>query len=186
MKQSQINRLEMIQTTNNHLNQHTAVWNTIPIVGKSKNQLAQLMSDIKKTAKDQEEAQVFIGASLREIKKTIATKIDIIDDAIESFAEDTENAELHFKSKNTASDYFKLPNEDFETKTLNMIKLSEETLPAMNGYGATQEEIDDVKILLNNFLEKRQKPRAFKVASKVATLSLEDQFKKTGSVNETV
>ncbi|GGX07458.1 hypothetical protein [Aquimarina muelleri] len=177
MKQTQINRLEMAQATDNHLNLHTAIWNTIPVFGETKNRLAQLISEIKETAKDQNEAQVFIGSSQREIKKTIADKMDIIDDAIQSYAEDTENAELLSRSSNTASDYFKLPNEDFETKVLAMIQLSEDTLPAMQEYGATQEEIEDVKILANNFLEKRQKPRAFQIASKVATLSLDDQFK---------
>ncbi|WP_062061264.1 hypothetical protein [Aquimarina longa] len=108
--------------------------------------------------------------------------MDIIDDAIESFAEDTENAELLSKSSNTPSDYFRLPNEDFEIKVLNIIKLSEETLPQMDGYGMTQEEIEDVKILTNTFLEKRQKPRAFWVASKVATLSLDEQFREATQI----
>lgn len=175
----------MAQATDNHLNLYTAIWNTILIFGETKNRLAQLISEIKKTAKDQNEAQVFIGSSQREIKKTIADKMDIIDDAIQSYAEDTENAELLSRSSNTASDYFKLPNEDFETKVLTMIQLSEDTLPAMQQYGATQEEIEDVKILVNNFLEKRQKPRAFQIASKVATLSLDDQFKEITGFKKT-
>ena len=39
MNQKQINRLEMFQATNDHLDTNPEVWSAIPIVGTYKNQL---------------------------------------------------------------------------------------------------------------------------------------------------
>lgn len=54
--------------------------------------------------------------------------------------------------------------------------LAEATLPEMEDYGATQEQIDDVKLDIDLFLEQRGKPRAYRVASRVATQNLEELF----------
>lgn len=106
----------MYQDTNNHMDTHPEVWNAIPVIGRYKNELAQLIEQIKTTAREQEQAQVFIGQTQRDLKKQIADKMDILDDILESYAEDQEKPELLAKVSNSYSDYFKLPNEDFETK----------------------------------------------------------------------
>ena len=115
----------MYQTTLDYLDAHNAVWNAVPIIGKYKNALSAINMSIKTAAADQADAQVFIGKSLSALKKTIAAKMDILDDMLEAYAVDTDNAELTERANNAKSDYFRLPNEDFEIKVKQVIGLLE-------------------------------------------------------------
>ncbi|MDN5204591.1 hypothetical protein QQ008_24580 [Fulvivirgaceae bacterium BMA10] len=186
MKQSQINRLEMFQVTNDYLDTHNSVWNTIPVLGKYKNQFASIIEALKEAAGQQADARVFIGKSLQSLKKTIAEKMDILDDTLEAYAEDTEDAELLSKAQNSVTDYFKLPNEDFETKTKQMIGLLEEKATDMADYGMNVEQVEDAKIDLDRFLATRGKPRVYRVASSMATKEIDALLKEGGIVLERI
>lgn len=177
MNQKQINRLEMLQATNDHLDSNPEVWTAIPVIGTYKNQLVQLIDQIKSEALKQDAAQVFVGKSQRDLKKQIADKMDIADDILEAYAADTNDPELLSRTANSYSDYFKLGNEDFEIKVKNVIDIAEAHLDVTVDYGANAAQLDDIKADLNLFLARRGKPRAYQIASKTATLNLEDLFK---------
>ncbi len=177
MTQQQINRLEMFQATLDHMNTSPEIWNAIPVIGNYKNLLTQLIQDIKVAAGDQEASRIFLSTSQRQLKKQISDKMDILDDILESYALDTDNAELIGQAANSYSDYFKLSNENFEIKVSHVISLMETYLEQMADYGATTAQIEDVQLDMNLFMERRGKPRSYKIASKVATKSLGDLFK---------
>ena len=151
MEQRQINRLEMYQTTLDYLDAHNAVWNAVPIIGKYKNALSEINTSIKTAASEQADAQVFIGKSLSALKRTIATKMDILDDMLEAYAVDTDNAELTDRASNSTTDYVRLPNEDFEIKVKQVIGLLETNLEAMADYGMSEEQLKDVKADYDQF-----------------------------------
>ncbi len=174
MNQQQINRLEMMQTTNGYLDSNSAIWSSIPIVPTYKNQLTQAIDGIRNAASDQDKAQVFIGTTLQQLKVQVAEKMDILDDVLEAYADDTEDAELLTKAKNSKSDYLRLTHEDFETKTRNVIDLLEVHVANMADYGITQDQIDDAKLTFGSFQDKRNKPRSYQIASRVATQNLAD------------
>lgn len=174
MNQRQINRLEMFKATDDYLNSQSSVWTPIPIIGTYKTKLTEIIDTIKSTAQDQDAAQVFISSSLQDMKRQIAIKMDILDDTLEAYADDTENAELLSLASNASSDYLRLPNEEFETKTKNMIDLVEEHAESMADYGMTVVQIDDVKLSFGIFQDKRGKPRSYRIASQVATRDLEE------------
>ena len=176
MNQKQINQLEMFQTTNDYLDGQASVWNAIPIIGNYKNQLTEALSGIKQAAADQADAQVFIGKSIKGVKKTIAEKMDYLDDLLEAYGEDTGNAELVSQSSNTKTDYLRLTHEDFETKVKQVIALLEDHTEQLADYGLTKSQIKDVKLDLDQFLSSRGKPRAYQVASRQATQGLESLF----------
>lgn len=184
MKQSQINRLEMMQATNMYLNSNTVIWSVIPIVTTYKNELTQVIQSIRSNAKDQEASQVFIGSSVRQLKIYIAEKMDILDDVLEAYADDTANAELLVQASNSMSDYLRLPNEEFEVKTKHVIQLLETHVDGMADYGLTQNQIDDVKLTFGSFQDKRNKPRSYQIASRVATQSISDLLTEGVSVLE--
>lgn len=177
MKQSEINRLQMYVAVEGFLDQQAPVWNPVPIVSAYKLKLTGTILGIKTAAKDQEAAQVFIGKSLGELKRTVGTKLDILDDTLVAYAEDTGNPELISRASNSASDYYRLSHEEFETKAQNMIGLLSEHVADMGDYGMTMDQIEDAKMGIDGFLDKRGKPRAYQIASRVATQSLEDLFK---------
>ena len=177
MNQDQINRLEMYQTTLDYLDAHNAVWNAVPIIGKYKNALSAINTSIKTAAAEQADARVFIGKSLSALKKTIAAKMDILDDMLEAYAVDTDNAELTERASNAKSDYFRLPNEDFEIKVKQVIGLLETNLEAMADYGMSEEQLKDVKADYDQFLVLRGKPRSYQVASSAATQDIATLFR---------
>ncbi len=174
MNQRQINKVEMMETTQTYLDANTAVWSTVPIITTYKNQLSQAIDGLKTAAQDQDAAQVFIGSNLQNLKITISEKMDILDDILEAYADDTDNAELLAKSANSKSDYLRQTNEDFETKVKNVIALLEENVADMADYGLTQDQIDDAKLSFGSYQDKRGKPRSYQVASRQATQSIED------------
>ena len=177
MTQEQINRLEMYQTTNDYLDAQNAVWSAIPIVGNYKNKFFDIIASIKTASAEQADAQIFIGKSLTALKKTIAIKMDMLDDIMEAYAIDTDNPELAQQSANSTTDYFSLPNEDFEIKVKQVITLLEANLASMADYGLTAAQIEDVKLNFDQFLTSRGKPRNYQVASRVATQDLDALFK---------
>lgn len=173
MNQRQINRLEMFQATNSYLDDAPTIWSGIPVIATYKKDLADVIDAIRTSAKDQDAAQVFISSSIRQMKRQIAEKMDIFDDILEAYAEDAGNMELQTQAGNTKSDYYRLPNEDFETKTINTISLLEQHLENMKDYGLLQDEVEDVKVSFGVFQERVGKPRSYQVASRIATQSLE-------------
>ena len=177
MDQRQINKLEMIESTNKYLDSTTGVWSAIPIVTNYKIRLSTAIDALKSAAQEQEAAKVFIGGSLQDLKITIAEKMDILDDILEAYAEDTENAELQAQADNSKTDYIRLPNEDFETKVKNVISLLEANVGEMADYGLTQDQIEDAKISFGTYQDKRGIPRSYQVASKQATQTIEELMK---------
>ncbi|WP_109831082.1 hypothetical protein [Reichenbachiella versicolor] len=166
----------MFEATNLYLDHNAAIWNAIPILTKYKTALNQVIEGIKQNALDQDSAQITIGGSIRELKQVIADKMDILDDSLEAYADDMNDSELLAQASNSKSDYFRLSHEEFETKTKNVIGLLEKNVDAMADYGMTVEQIEDVKTNFNSFQEKRGMPRAYQIASRIATQSLEELF----------
>ncbi|MEP2024551.1 MAG: hypothetical protein ABJH98_12660 [Reichenbachiella sp.] len=183
MTREQINRLEMAQATNAYLDTHAAVWNAVPIISNYKTTLIQAIQGIQEASLKQESSQVFISASLRELKQQIAQKMDILDDILEAYASDTDNAELLSQSTNSASDYFRLANEDFEIKTKNVIDLLDGHVADMADYGMSAEQIEEVKTSFAIFQDKRGVPRSYQIQSRVATQDLAALF---DEVNKTL
>jgi DNA repair exonuclease SbcCD ATPase subunit len=177
MTRDQINRLEMSQATLNHMDMYAGVWNAVPVIGRYKNQLQQIIREIKEKADDQESAKLFIAKSVRELKKEVALKMDVQDDILEAYAADTDNAELLAKVTNSYSDYFTLSNENFEIKVKNVIRLLENYVEKAADYGSSVEQIEDIKTSFNDWLEHRGKTREYQIASGTATQSLDQLFK---------
>ena len=151
MKQAQINQLEMYEASNSYLDTHAAILSPVPVISNYKTTLLSVIQSIKTTALDQDSAQIFIGSTLRQLKEQVAIKMDILDDTLEAYADDTENMELLHQASNSKSDYFQLSHEDFETKTKNMIALTEQNAPAMTDYGMSTERMDEVKASFDHF-----------------------------------
>ena len=182
MNQSQNNRLEMQESTDLYLGKNLDKWDAIPVVHTYRNRLSELTASIKNNAGKQEASKVFISKSLVGRKKSIAEQMAIIDDSVEVFAEDKGDDELLVKTKNTTTDYFRLPHEEFEVKVTYVIGIVEAHLPELGEYGITESELEDVKTEFNDFQEKRGKPRSYRISSRIATQQLKDLFDTSASL----
>ncbi|MGL1886761.1 MAG: hypothetical protein OCD76_09615 [Reichenbachiella sp.] len=182
MNQKQINRLEMYQDSNIYLDLNTGVWSVIPIAATYKTQLSDIIDQLKTTAQQQDAVQVFLGKSLRQSKQALAQKMDILDDVLEAYAADTDNSQLLVQAVNSTTDYFRLTHEDFEIKTKNMLDLLTTEVDKLSDYGLSNAQLDDAKQSYDNFSTMRGKPRAFQVASRVATMGLLELFEEGDKV----
>lgn len=174
MNQKQINRLEMFQATNSYLDDAPNAWSGIPVIATYKKDLTDVIEAIRASAGDQDAAQVFVSSSIRQLKRQLAERLDIFDDILEAYADDTDNSELLAQAANSKSDYYRLPNEDFETKAINTFSLLDQYLEAVGDYGLIREEVEEAKVSFGVFQDRVGKPRSYQVASRVATQSLEE------------
>lgn len=176
MEKEQISKLEMLDAVDETMDNYTAVWSAIPKVAETKNTISQLIISIRETAGNQKAARVFVGKTLRKIKKTVADKMDVLDDILEAYAEEQGYTELLAKASNTMTDYYRLSHESFETKVKLVIGLMEAHLADLADYGFSQELLDDAKASFGEFEALNGKPRSYQIASRVATTGLEAQL----------
>ena len=155
----QTSKLEMFKAVQTYLDNQTAVWSTIPILTGLKNEFDNLLDDIDSTASDQESARVYMGKNKTTQKRVVAEKTDILNDALEAYAAIEGNAELEQKAAKTFSDLYKLRNLDFDTVVKETIRLLEQHLTDLAGYGVTAEQITDLKNSFDQFRYCRWKCR---------------------------
>ncbi len=174
MNPRQVKILEMMRTTNAYLDANTSVWTAIPIASTYKIALATLLDQIRTSIDNNEASQMFVSPSVLEIKHQVAERMDILDDALEAYAEDTGDTELCIKARNSKDDYLSLPHEDFEIKTCQIIDLLEKHVKKMGDYGLTQDQIDDAKLLFGTYQDERGKPRFYEIKSRSNARNLRD------------
>ena len=169
-------KLGMLEETNAYLDDHIAVWTAVPIISNYKNKVHELVYHIKEVQKKTDPANIHKGQSILHLKKQIADKMDILDDTLEAYAEDIGDNELRKLADNYYSDYFRLPYEAFEEKVTDMITLLEKHVDKMHDYGLVQDQIDDVKLNLDEYQLSLDKPRSYKIGQAIAQESIEEHI----------
>ena len=161
--------------TNLYLNSEK--WNVIPKASEFKNELNSINQNIEEEAKKQANAQIFVGKNKSHLKRIISNKGDILNDSAGVFGALSGNMELAQQMDDSASDLFKLKNEDFIMRVKLIVeKVSTHLEPLMTDYGVTKEQLTDFKNDIDQFLEINGMPRAYRVASDVATQDLKELF----------
>lgn len=161
MEASQLKELQMMEATNRFLDANVGVWSSVPIVATYKNQFSRIIDALKSSQKEEDVKPEPTDTVLQNLKITIAEKMDILDDVLEAYADDTKNGALLKQSENSKTDYIQLSDEAFEEKVQEVIALLEMHVNEMAAYGFNQDQIDDVKLSFNNYQDKLGKPRAY-------------------------
>lgn len=173
-KQNVIAELEMLEQTNAYLDDHIAIWISIPIINQYKNKMHQCTLAVEKLLKN--EPEIHTGQNILHLKKQIADKMDILDDTLESYADDIGNTDLQQKAANHYSDYFRLLYDEFLDKVISMIDLLEENVDNMHDYGLVQDQIDDVKLNLDEYQMSLDKEPTYDMAKQLASFSIEEDL----------
>jgi len=168
------NELDMLEQTNAYLDDHIAVWISVPIINQYKNKIHQLTLAIEKSL--EHEPRVHTGQNILHLKKQISDKMDILDDTLEAYADDIGNEALREKANNHYSDYFRLTYDDFLEKVIAVIDLMEENIEDMHSHGIVQDQIDDVKLNLDEFQVSMDKEPTYNMAKKLSNLSVEEHM----------
>jgi len=177
MNKNQINKKEMYDAVSSYLDSKSAIWASIPKVGEFKNEFSAVLAQIDAVQYEQQQAQVFLGKTKKQIKSVVAEKADILNDSLEAFALVTGNEKLRVKMDATYSDLYKLRNADFSPAVKAIIEAAEANFEVLSTeYGVTREQVDGLKTDLDEFLAINGEPRAYRVASIEATKSLEMLF----------
>lgn len=180
MNQEQINRKEMHDSTLLFMDSNTGKWSSIAKVGLFKSELSEVNTKIEMAMEAQADAQVFIGKNKTQLKHTIASKADILNDALEVMADLSGNIKLAQQMADSESSLFRLKNEVFISRIKLIVKKAEKHQEELiNDFGVTEAQITDLKTDLDSFLGMNGLPRAYRVASDVATQDLKILFTET-------
>lgn len=177
MKQVQMNRKHMLDTTLAFLDENPDKWQSIAKIGDVKIQLTDISQQIGTKAEEQETSQLAIGKMKVALKRTMAQKADILNDQVEVFAIVTGNAELAELMSDSLSSLFRMKNDDMTRRVKLIITSARENQESLvPDYGVTEEQIADLENDYDSFLEINGKPGEYRVKSRMATLGLEDLF----------
>ena len=172
----------MLEQTNAYLDDHISVWINVPVINQYKNKIHQLTIAIEKELRN--EPRVHAGQNILHLKKQIADKMDILDDSLEAYADDMGNEELRQKANNHYTDYFRLTYDDFLSKVISVIDLMEENIDEMHSHGIVQDQIDDVKLNLDEYQISLDKAPTYDLAKKLTKLSIDDYLEEAGEFAE--
>ena len=177
MKQVQMNRKHMLEATLSYLDEKSPLWQSVAKIGEVKNKLAEVSLAIDAAAGEQLKAQVNAGKMKTELKRTLSQKGDILNDIVEVFALMTGNETLAQAMGQSASDLYKMKNDDMLRQIKLIIeKATEYQAELIAGYGLTAEQLTDLQADYDRFLELSGLPREYQIKSGVATLTLEELF----------
>lgn len=175
MKQNQMNRKHMIEAVVYFMDDKSALWQSIAKIGEVKNQLVQINLSIDTAAEQQQQAQVNAGKIKAELKRTISQKADIMNDLIEVYAQMTGNKTLEQSMAQSASDLYKLKNDDMMRQVKQIIsEATKHQAELVDGYGLTAEQITDLQTDYDQFMELSGQPREYQIKSAVATQSIDE------------
>lgn len=182
MNKDQHNKLDMYEAVHTYLDANTDKWNGVPVLITFKNELSELLANIREHQDHQEAARVFLGANKTTQKRFVSEKADILNDALEAYAAIESNAELEQKAAKSFSDLNRLRNQDFVTIVTETIVLLEQYLEALADYGVTADQITDLKNSFDQFLLLQGQPRQYRIAGKQATLNLAELFENASNL----
>lgn len=183
MNQSQMNRKHMVEATLSFLDANAALWQSIAKIGEVKNKLDEVALSIEKAAGEQEQSQVTIGKIKVALKRTICEKADIVNDIVEVYALMNGDEKLAQKMAGSASDLFKLKNDDMLRRVKAIIgAATEKQEDLIAEYGLTAEQITGLQADYDRFLELNGQPREYQIKSAVATMTLEELFTETNNL----
>ncbi|WP_010528952.1 hypothetical protein [Thermophagus xiamenensis] len=174
MNTEQTNRLNMLESVNNYLDENAGKWQGISRLVAAKTELSQKIAAINAAAEAQANAQATYGKTKMALKKAIAAKADILNDVIEAYALTEGDDELARQMSDSQWELYRLPYNDFYIKVRSIIdKASELQEVLVSDFGLTTELIPDVQNDLNQLLEIDGLPRAYQIKSSVATNEIE-------------
>lgn len=176
MDATQTNSLEMARAVKNYLDQNATHWSSIVAFATAKTETDNLIALIEAEAQKQDNANVSIGKNVLQIKRTVAEKTDILNDALEAYALVTGNKELEAMADKSFSDIYRLRNEDFKATVLNQISLVEANLATLADFGVTDVLVNDLKADVDLFFDLNGLPQAYRIARRQATEELGDLF----------
>lgn len=102
----------------------------------------------------QQSAQVYLSKAKKKLKRLIATKSNILNDALETFSVVTGDVKLENKMNDSFSDLFRATNLAFIPKIKEVIEAAETHIDVLQAeYVVSSKQIDDLKADLDNFLE---------------------------------
>ncbi len=186
MNKNQINRKERNDAVVIFMDDNVLKWTSISKVGEFKNDFELNNTQIEAAHEAQQGAQVKLGKNKKQLKKIIADKGDIVNDAVEAFAGVTDKPELENKMAGTASQLNHLKNEVFVVSIKEIVtEVTNHKDVLIAEYGVTDDQIVDLQTDLNAFLKLLGKPRAYQIASIQATKDLESLFKESDLILKT-
>ena len=181
MNKSQSNQFRMFLTTQDYLNNHSQVWNTIPRITNYKNNLDELIARISDKA---EESIQSVGISNRkeQLKGALSVKISSMSGVLKAYAFEQEDNDLANAVSITKSGILKLRDQDIDAMAKKVTGIAEDHLANLADFGITSDSLTEVLSTLEDFNSLIGKPRTILNQRYVALGTLGELFSETSSL----
>ena len=185
MTSYQKDRKEMHDDVLLYLDSNADKYSSIPAIGRAKNKLTEINLKIEENQEEQDKSKVYMGKTKKQVKKIASEKGDILNDLLEDYAEENGNQELAQRMAASASDLFNADNQTFAMRIKEIVDEATKNIDVLKSeYGATDEQVEDLKMDLDHFESINNLPRSYQITSRVATSNLDELFKEANQVLE--
>jgi LysM repeat protein len=162
MNKTQTNHFRMMLNTQGTLDASTTIWNGIPVVLNTKNDLDEIIQRIEETNEKTMPASKAITADKDMVLEGLAQKALVLSGALQAYAAVTGNNVLAEQVKLVKSDLIRARETDVEALVMPVINAARAELANMADYGVTEAMITETETSLDAFKVLIGQPRTIR------------------------
>lgn len=182
MNKTQTNWDRMYLSTQETLDANTTLWNAIPIVVTTKNNLDELIQRIADVNEKTNPNSKAVTASKEKTKTALADKIVVISGILQAFAAFNDNTVLLGKVKITQSDIYNSRETDIEKLVSPVIDEARKYLTDLADFGLTEAMITEAETTLDDFKALIGQPRTIRNQAYAAMTLMDELFDETNAL----
>jgi hypothetical protein len=179
MTNRQENKLAMYLATLSVMNQNFNTWTTVPAITAAVNTLDQKINDIRTASAAQDLQLTGIATDKRQLRARLVELGYQLSSIISAFAQDTADNELKDKVDYSFSELNKISDSLIAQRCTNFHDLGTTWLADLTSYGVTQQQLDDLKQAIDDYVAKAPAPRTAASNKVAVTRSIKELFEET-------
>lgn len=159
MNNRQSNHFNMFLQVQRFLDQSSAAWSKVRVVGRYKNELDASLQQIREQHRQTDAVTTGISADKSQLKDSIATRAAVVAGALYAYAAGRDDNTLLATMDWSASRLYKAKDTDFPRQVTGITAEASARLDELADYGVLQEQLTDIESSLDDFRELIGMPR---------------------------
>lgn len=182
MNKTQTNQFRMFLNTQETLDAHPALWNTIPVLVSTKNNFDELIQRVTVANEKTLSNSKAVTTSKSLVLRALSGKAVTVSGILQAYTAITGNTRLAGKVKLTKSEIERARETDVEVLIAPIIKQGRKHLPELADYGLTEDMIVELETTLDDFKVHIGQPRTVRNQAYAAMTLLDELFDATNDV----
>ncbi len=160
MNNKQSNHFNMFLQVQRFLDQSSATWSNVRVIGRYKNELDACLLKIREQHQQVGTDSRGISADKNELKDNIATRAAVVAGALYAYAAGEGNNTLLAAMDRSPSKLYKAKDIDFPNQVVSITAEASTRLAELADYGVLEEQLTDIESSLDDFRELVGMPRS--------------------------